>query len=49
MQDRMAEIGGTCEVSQAPGGGGRIVFKVRFHPDPPVPSRPPPAGPDRNS
>lgn len=45
MQDRMAEIGGTCEVSQAPGGGGRIVFKVSFHPDKPAAPRTPQAGP----
>lgn len=40
MQDRMADIGGTCELSQAPGGGSRIVFKVGFHPEPPAPRSP---------
>lgn len=46
MQDRMAEIGGTCEVSQAPGGGGRIVFKAGFRPGKPVRSSQ--AASDRN-
>jgi len=34
MQDRMDEIGGTCEVSQGPEGGGRIIFKAPLQPMP---------------
>ena len=47
MQERMAEIGGSCEVSQAPGGGGRIVFKAGFRPGKPSPPRTPHEGTDR--
>lgn len=43
MQERMAEIGGTCDVSPAPGGGSRIVFNVGYRPSKPAPARKPPA------
>jgi signal transduction histidine kinase/ligand-binding sensor domain-containing protein len=43
MQERMADIGGTCDVSPAPGGGSRIVFNVGYRPSKPAPARKPPA------